>query len=269
MIPTRPAAGDGVLARVVPSAALAALASPVAPRVAPLRIGRMLLTAEAPRALRRTVEELGIGAALRTVEVLRIEAVLRVVEVLRVGGALRIAAVHRIGETLRFVQVLRIGGAARGAKQVLQSGIRQPDDGRVRARGPADHALLVRPVAMIKILVAARPRPGEEGPTGEEGTSVVEANSPDTEMDRPGIHRWHVEVGAGPRRPNRAVTLIARNLMLRQMATRSPHYVMVKDVASAAKTGSGFRRRFRAPVLRLVVRWRIGFEPAVSLSTAN
>ena len=237
-----------MLARVVPSAALAALASPVAPRVALLRIGRVLLTAEAPRAAGRrpTVEVRRIGdAASRTVEVRRIGgAASRLVGVRRIGGAaLRTVEVHRIGGAapvaVALVGPISIGQliAPRHAKQVLQSGIRPPS--------------------------------GEEGPTGEEGTSVVEANSPDTEVDRPGIHRWHVEVGAGRRRPNRAVMLIARNLMLRQMATRSPYYVMVKDVASAAKTGSGFRRRFREPVLRLVVRLRIGFEPDVSLSTAN
>ena len=258
-----------MLARVVPSA-LAAPASAVAPRVALLRV---LLAAEAPRpaGLRRTVEERRIegaaprtvevrriegatprtvevrrieGAAPRTVEVRRIEGVaLRIVEVLRIGAALGIVAVRRVGEALRVVVVHRIRCAApvevvpagptsigqliapRDAKQVLQCGIHRPDDGRVRMRGPADHALLVRPV--------------------------------------------HVEVGARRRRPNRSVMLITTNLMLRQTATRSPHHVMVKDVASAAKTGSGFRRRFREPVLRLVVRLRIGFEPDVSLSTAN
>ena len=205
-----------MIARVVPSAPLAALASPVAPRVALLRIGRVLLTAEAPRA----------AGLLRTAEAHRIEAVLRVVEVHRVGAALRIVAVHRVSETLRVVAVLRI---------------------RVRACGPGDQDLPVELVAMM----------------------VVEAKSPHAEVGRPGIHRRHAEVGAGRRRLNRAVMLSARILMSRRMATRSRRHVMVTDAASAAKKGSGFRRRFREPVLRLVVRLRIGFEPGVSLSMAN
>ena len=266
-----------MIARVVPSAALAASASAVAARVALLRV---LLTAEAPRAaeLRRTVEGLvfvevlrvvevhRVGAALRIVAAHRVGETLRIVEVHWVGAALRIVAVHRVGETLRFVAVLRIGGAApvaeapegpisigqpippRDARQVLPSGIRPRDDGgRVRACGPGDQDLPVQLVAMM----------------------VVEAKSPHAEVGRPGIHRRHAEVGAGRRRLNRAVMLSARILMSRRMATRSRRHVMVTDAASAAKKGSGFRRRFREPVLRLVVRLRIGFEPGVSLSMAN
>ena len=270
--------------RVVPPVAQVASASAVAPRVALLRIGRVLVTAEAPRAagLRPTVEELGIGEALRIVVVHRIGEAPPIAAVHRVGETLRILEVHRPGETLRLVAVFRIGGAApvevapgwpisigqliapRDAKLVLQSGIRPwGDGGRVRASGPADHDLPVRLVAMMKMLVAAWP------PSGEEVNLALAANRPHTAVDRPGIDRRQAKAGAGRRRNKTAVMPNTRNLMSRRMATQSPRHVMVTDVASAAKKGSGFRRRFREPVLRLVVRLKIGLEPGVSLSTAN
>jgi hypothetical protein len=223
------------------------------------QIGGVLRIAEAPRT----------AGLLRTEEGPEISEVLRIVEAHRFREALRILEAHRFGEAP--VEVVPRGPISNGhriaphdAKLVLQSGIRPRDDGEpVRTRGPAGHNLPVRLVPRIKMLVAARPL------SSEEVISAVEANSPDTEVDRRGIDRRHAEVGADRRLPSKAVMLNARKLMSRRMATRSSHRVIVVDVASAAKKGSGFRRRFREPDLHLVVRSRIGFEQGVSLSTAN
>jgi hypothetical protein len=186
--------------------------------------------------------------------------------------------------------------ARRDARRVLQSGTPPRDvAGRLaRARGPMGHDPRVLLVAMTTLFGVARRRLGYEANSGAEAKTPVtdagplgagmersatdmglwgaakEESGSGTKGRRPlGTDRPHPEVGVGSRRPNWPVILNAKNLMSRLRATLSSPPVMLTDVMSAARKGSGFRRRFREPALRLVARLRTGFAPAALLSTVN
>jgi hypothetical protein len=199
----------------------------------------------------------------------------------------------RIAVALQIVVVLW-AIARRDARRVLQSGT-PPGDvaGRLaRARGPMGHDPRVLFVAMTTTLFeAAHRRLSEEASSGVEAkTPVADVGPLGAGMERSvtdvglwgtakeesgtqgrplGTDRLHPEVGVGSRRLNWPMIPNARNLMSRLRATLSSHPVMLTDVASAARKGSGFRRRFRELALRLVARLRNGFAPAASLSTVN
>jgi hypothetical protein len=181
-------------------------------------------------------------------------AVVRRIAVSAVAAAVPHAVGSRIVEELRLAVAMQI--------VVVLRVIARRDARRVRARGLAGHEPQVPFVAMTKVLGAAHRSLRDQA-------SSVEVKTPGTDVGPLGTDRLHPEVGVGSRRSSSTMILHAENSISRLTVTLRLHRVMLTDVASAARKGSGFRRRFRGPALRLVARLRNGFALGASLSMAN